>query len=326
MDYQKKFFDIIRALLPSNLSLAHEMSDLLEISVDSAYRRIRGETPLTLEETVKLCLRFDVPLEALNSEIPEVVTFHYQKMYNKVNALSDYLLELAQQIKFIANAESSKISYAAEDIPVFHHFSSDVLTKFKLFYWRKSILNDSTYQYMKYEDFELQDEELSLCKTIYQAYAQTASEEIWTEQTCMSTIQQIKFYWDAGFFSNPEDALAVCEAFKEMINEIQIQAETGMKKSGNSSNGILYSLYLSDLMIGNNGVVVSLNDSNMVFIGCNSFNFIRSSNKDFAAQNKLWMENLIRKSTLISRVSEKQRNQFFKHVQKQIEHLTDYLK
>ena len=51
---QQKFFLEIKNQLPSHLSLVDEIADLLNISPDSAYRRIRGEKPIDFEEIKKL--------------------------------------------------------------------------------------------------------------------------------------------------------------------------------------------------------------------------------------------------------------------------------
>ena len=49
-----------------------------------------------------------------------------------------------------------------------------------------------------------------------------------------------------------------------------------------------------------------------------------TNNIGFNAQNEQWMNNLMARSTLISGVSEKQRNQFFKSIYKQINELKQY--
>ena len=58
---QSVFFQHIKALLPPHLSVVDEIAEVLNISNDSAYRRIRGEKPIALEEIKKLgqklCLR-----------------------------------------------------------------------------------------------------------------------------------------------------------------------------------------------------------------------------------------------------------------------------
>jgi hypothetical protein len=325
MDYQQRFIDILRSMVPANLSLAHEMSAVLGISIDSAYRRMRCETPITLEEVVKLCFHFNVPLEALNSGIPQVVTFHYNLMYTDEANLSAYLYELHKQITQISNVSHSVIHYAAEDIPVFYHFGFPELLRFKLFYWRKSILNHQSLLQTRFETFQVDEDLVTVCNEIHQAYQRTPSAEIWTEETIMSTIQQIKFYWNAGFFQNKASALELCDCLNRLLDDVKAQADVGMKRSAHSFNGVNYAMYQSDLMIGNNGVIVELQDHLAVFLGYLSFNFVRSENKVFAAQNKMWLDHLKAKSTLISGVSEKHRNQFFKSLVRHVDALRRFI-
>ena len=54
-DIQTLLFQKIIDQMPSHLSLADELAELLEISADSAYRRIRGEKPISVFEVQKLC-------------------------------------------------------------------------------------------------------------------------------------------------------------------------------------------------------------------------------------------------------------------------------
>ncbi|MEE9462374.1 MAG: hypothetical protein V3V53_11120, partial [Bacteroidales bacterium] len=57
-DIQMQLFQNIRDQIPDHVSFVDEIAELLEISNDSAYRRIRGEKALSLFEVKKLCQRF----------------------------------------------------------------------------------------------------------------------------------------------------------------------------------------------------------------------------------------------------------------------------
>ncbi len=52
---QLKLFKQLNAKIPAHVSMAEEVAELLEISTDSAYRRINGSKPLLLEEALKIC-------------------------------------------------------------------------------------------------------------------------------------------------------------------------------------------------------------------------------------------------------------------------------
>jgi hypothetical protein len=60
---QQSFFRHLKSILPGHLSLVDEVAELLNISNDSAYRRIRGEKPISLEEIQKLCIRYHISLD-----------------------------------------------------------------------------------------------------------------------------------------------------------------------------------------------------------------------------------------------------------------------
>ena len=47
---QDYLFQQVKEKLPKNVQLVDAVADLLHLSNDSAYRRIRGETPLVLDE------------------------------------------------------------------------------------------------------------------------------------------------------------------------------------------------------------------------------------------------------------------------------------
>jgi len=64
---QVMFFQYIKSKLPSHLSLVDALADLLEISNDSAYRRIRGEKVISLEEIAKIASHFKLSVDQLLS-------------------------------------------------------------------------------------------------------------------------------------------------------------------------------------------------------------------------------------------------------------------
>ena len=59
-DVQNAFFERVRQKLNANLSLVNEIADVLEMSNDSAYRRLRGETALSLNEAFILANHFQI--------------------------------------------------------------------------------------------------------------------------------------------------------------------------------------------------------------------------------------------------------------------------
>jgi hypothetical protein len=314
-NHQAYFIEMLRKAVPPNLNLADEICTLLNISADSAYRRLRSETEFTLNETVTLCNHFDVPLEILGSQMSaDSVTFKTNKLNNDQNSFTVYLEGLYRDLSWLQKYEDAEIIYAAEDLPVFYSLFFPLLARFKMCYWTKSILNVPEMQRLKIEDVQLPVTWNESASKISELFLKLKSIEIWNEDTMKSTFQQIKFYWEAGFFREKKTAIEVIDEFKDVINMIERQSEAGKKldfKKGQFTNAD-FVLYTSDLMIGNNTVIIKAGEKQACYLSYNSFNYMRTVNRHFNEESEAWIRNLIGKSTLVSMVSEKQRNQFFK--------------
>jgi hypothetical protein len=324
--HQQRFIALLKTLVPGQVNLARDLMDILEISQDGAYRRLRCETAITLDETVKICLHYSIPLEALNNEVPDVVTFQFNPLDQSLDQFRNYLATLSEQLKSFRKHAQPDFHYAAEDIPMFYHFGFPALTAFKLLYWMKSILNIPEFESTHYPFPVDEYFDPELLKGLYQHYAEIPGTEIWTDETIESTLQQIKFYWDAGFFVSKDAAIGVLDQMEELIRRIARQTETGQKIGyTGASTGAVLNVYLCDLMIGNNSIYVSTGESAISSIGYNTFNSILTRNEAFNKQHLLWMENLKRKSIQISGMAEKIRNQFFKAQLKKIDQLREAL-
>jgi hypothetical protein len=313
----------IKDSLPSHISLVEELADLLSLSNDSAYRRIRGETQLSIEELSAICRHFKLSFDAFtNSKDDGQVSFSYHKLNSHADTFSEYLSNIRNDLQRILKFDESKrqIIFAAEDIPVFHHFGFPMLTAFKIFYWNKSILNAKEYEEKKFDASLIDKKLLDLATEIINMYSKISSIEIWSDDTANSTLKQIEFYWDAGIFASKPDALKVCDDVAEMLDRIRKQAEQNCKLDGGKDS---YLLYHSDVMIGNNSILVTTGDLKAAYISYNTFNSMVTTNAGFCNETELWLRNLIRKSNLISGVAEKQRYMYFKRIDDQLKKLRE---
>jgi hypothetical protein len=57
-DLQRQFFERIKLRVAPHLNMVDEIGELLSIGSDSVYRRMRGDTALTLEEAIQLANKF----------------------------------------------------------------------------------------------------------------------------------------------------------------------------------------------------------------------------------------------------------------------------
>ncbi|MBT3209069.1 MAG: hypothetical protein HN704_16995 [Bacteroidetes bacterium] len=323
---QLQFLNKIEDIIPSNSSLVYELESSLGISMDSAYRRIRGETSLTINDVIILCNKYKISFDSFSNFETGTVTFGYTVMKNFEDNFEDYLKSLLKDLTIIKAAKNSQIIYACQDIPVFHNYKYPEMAAFKMFYWMRSIMNVPSLQDKKFDIVNIPDKLKELGKQIFIAYTSIPSIEIWTDSTFQSTLKQIEFYWESGMFNSIEDVKNVCASLKLQLIDIQKQAEISKKYA--SEDKIVadennYSLYFSEIEITNNCVLVSLGNTKAVYLGHQSFNTMSTSNISYCNETEIWLNNLIKKSTLISGVAEKHRYQFFRKAFRGLDNLLE---
>lgn len=313
-EMQEVFIKHLKQVVPANVSLVDDIADLLKISNDSAYRRLRNETELSLDETYKICKHYRISIDSVLSNKGDSVTCNYIKLTDSEENFDNYLTGLLMQLERLQKSEDAKIIYAAEEIPIFHSFFSKELAAFKLFYWQRSVLNIPAYQTKKFDWDVISEKQLEITDKIHKTYLKIPSTEIWTDETITTTIKQIEYYFESGAFKEKEDAILVLQELKKMAQAINQYAE-----EENKSKSCSFNLYNSDLVIGTNCIHVTVAGSAISYISFNTMNSLTTSNNQFCEEIEHWMKNLIKKSTLISSIAEKQRFQFFSKAYKAID-------
>src|SRR5882762_1404739 len=96
---QQLFFQHIRNNLPPHLSFVDEIAGLLNISNDSAYRRIRGEKGISFDEIRTLCSHFKISLDQLFYLNSEAIIFTGRLADNNNFSFDLYLNNILKQLE-----------------------------------------------------------------------------------------------------------------------------------------------------------------------------------------------------------------------------------
>jgi BetR domain len=319
---QQIFFQHIKAGLASHISLVDEVADILNISNDSAYRRIRGEKPLSFEEISVLCARYKISMDQLFHLKNDSFLFS-GPLANKDNFGFDMYLEyILAQLNYFNSFENKEVYYCSKDIFLIHTFGFHELTVFKIFFWMKTILN---YPFNGKELFvidTLRESVLKIASRISDAYNKLPSVELWNIESINSTIRQIDYYKQSKLFPTEYDASSVFRSLLEMIDHIEKQAEAGCKfsiKSKPNAASASYKLYVNEFILFDNCVLAVLNDTKVVYLNHTVLNVVMTKDPVFAEYTYQHCHNIMRKSTLISNVGEKERTKFFNSMREKVE-------
>ncbi|MBI4930443.1 MAG: hypothetical protein HY841_06750 [Bacteroidetes bacterium] len=313
---QLKFFEKLKHLAPANISLANEIADVLEISADGAYRRMRGESVLSMDEMVKLCRHYKIPPDAIvASDENTSATFQFRKMIQDESGFEDYLKNIYNDLQRINASHPKQIIYAASDIPIFHQFYLPEYAAFKMYWWQKAILNLPSVEGKKFDPSEIRNDFIETCKRITDTYIQIPSIEIWHNDTFSSNLAMLDFAWESGWFDSKEKAFLVCDSLTKILNSLEKQAEKSskfIKEEKWAENEGNFTFYHSEVILTNNHIFVTAGNARVLYLTHNTFNSMATTNKVFCDETESWLKNLMKKSTQISGMGEKQRHKFFK--------------
>lgn len=311
---QVAFFMHIKTLLPHHKSLVDEVADLLNISNDSSYRRIRGEKPISLEEIQKLALHFKVSLDQFLHLQSDSFIFSGSLTNQTDPAFDDWIGSIYQNFIYLNTFKNRHLYFFTKDIPFSTHFQIPELAAFKYFFWKKTILQNEKMRGMKFSVDDLNKDTFELGKKIVQEYNKMPGTEVWNIESINSTIRQIEYYKEAKMFNSPSDINLLYEKVEELISHLEKQAEIGKKfMIGQQplSDAGDYNLLHNDLILGDNSFLAVVDDLKISFISHSVINYIVTHDERFCMYRFNSMQNLIRKSTQISKVGEKERSRFF---------------
>jgi hypothetical protein len=320
---QVTLFQIIKEKLPSHVSFVHEISELLEISYDSAYRRIRGEKELALEELKILCQKYRISLDTLFNVENQNFLFTSMAIGEQGCTFIQWLTAILTDIKDIHPCKQKEIVYSAKDIPLFHYFEFPELFAFKLYFWNKVFFTAPGFE-QEFFRFDIHDKVLEIGKQILSYYNKIPTVELWNEETFDSLLRQIEFCHVCGYFISKEDCLRILEKVEFMVQHLQEQARIGFRfMHGTPPTGVdgYYKLYCNEVLLGDNTIFIQKDGRAKTYLTYNVINLLVTENPILCSQVETSLRNLTKKSTLISSTSEKERHRFFNTLFQKIDDL-----
>ena len=321
-DIQASLFQQIRAALPPSTPLAENIAAVLNISSDSAYRRIRGDKNLSLEEITQLCRHFRISMDALMNVTTDAFMFTGRLAQSSNFSFAEYLNGVLQQLKYFNSFRDKKMFYLCKDIPLFHHFHFREIAAFKYYFWMKNILHAPEFVHKKFSMQLYPDAYFETGKQILEYYNQLDSTELWNIESVNSTMRQIEFYHDSNIFTSDEEIYTLYEALGKLVDHLERQATEGRKFDAHDESRqpkAVYQMYFNEILLLENAILVHLDGTKTAFLMHSVINVLMTRDVRFTENMQAYIQNLVRKSTLISTVSEKERARFFKQLRTKIE-------
>ena len=318
---QTAFFKYLKDKLPSHISLVDQVSDLLNISIDSAYRRIRGENTLRFDEIQLLAKHYSVSLDQFLELQPDAIVFFGNFVNHSKFDFESYLKGIVQRLLQINSGIQKEIFYFNKDIPIFHHFMFPELAAFKCYFWCRYNLNHPIYNKGQFLIDDFVEIFNKTGKNISDLYLQIPSTEIWNVDCINTTIMQIDYYRECKIFRSDDDIRTIYNCLEKLVDHIEQQVEAGCKfpfKQPQKTSNVRYKFFVNEFVLGDNTVLIHVDGQRAAIVAHSVINFIETADPKFVGYISDTFDTLMKKSKLVSEIGEKDRQLFFETMRQRI--------
>ena len=318
---QQQLFQLIKTRLPAEVSVADEVAKLLNISSDSAYRRIRGEKQITFEEAQSLAVAFKISLDRLIDISPEGVLFQGNYVKPKTYRFDEFLTGIFHNMSYFNRFKKKEFYYSCKDMPIFHHFHFREVAAFKWFFWMKTYLQFPEFTNRKFKFSDYPDDFFLMDQKVLSLYLDLPSTEIWNFESMNIVLRQIEFCRYSQVFESDKDILRLYEAVENLWHHLERQAVLGYKFNHNDPEKKPrgeFKMYFNEVHLGDNSMLVLLDNVKISFLVHTTVNYMMTRDVAFNENMYNYMQNLMKRSTLISQVGERESSRFFKIIRERI--------
>lgn len=308
---QEQFIQKLKSHLPAEKSLIDEVSGILNINYDAAYRRVNCKTNLSLDETVVLAKHFKISLNKLY-EVGSQHTLLAEKSPKITNleGLEVYFKTGLQNMLPLTKMKSASLIFSAKDVPVFYTLTDSLLSRYKMYVWLKFLDEDGFMSKISFADFIniIPQSLLDAAFALGEAYNCLDITEFWNDNTINGTLHQIFYHYQSGQLSK-ELALSICEDLKSVIH--LVEKRTIEQTVINSQNNAQYKLYKSDLLTMSNTLMIKTQHQKVFFTPFTVLTYFKIQHPPTCDEMERFFTKQMLNSKLLVNAGEKDRSLFF---------------
>jgi len=317
---QKQFFHQLKKKLVSEKSMVSELMQLLGLGKTSIYRRLSGESILSLAETMKIARQYNMLLDQFVYPDESRMIVDFPVMENPIRNAADFLSDIELDMVLASQLDQVSIDFISREIPLFHYFNFPELTAFKAYIWSRTIWRLPEFQDRQFSLNQIKGL-LRHQKNILKYYNQMPGTEIWSTDSLAITLLQIEHYLFDDMFKYPEEALLLCQQLKQLFEHLFEMTTHGKKfpmGKKPKADSPDFSLYHNQLAHSNSFILVASPKVNMSFVTIDNLHTVKSTDAQFFYFMNNWKNNLIKQSIHISTKAARPKIKFFNKIEKQI--------
>jgi len=335
MNYQDFVFDKIKTSQGDNKDWIDQIGETLNISKSAVYKRLKGDTSLSMDDLVLLMQTFKFSFDDVVFREKKQVGFLFPYKNREIKSFIDYIEPLKQFVIGANQLPEKQVQYATNEFHFFFYLHDRDLTYFKFYMFAKSVWNLNSYKGKPFclDDFSewvLMEKDIDM---ILKSYYQISNVEIWNGNVLANTLNQIKYALQSGFFTNPEDALLLCDKLENMINHVSKMAELGKKFLIGQDPDLIdarIQMYHNEITYTSNILLLESPQVSQLYFAFDNPNYIMSDEPKLIEYTHDWFERIKRNALPISESANRNRRAFFGMIRRNIdltrEQIASYIK
>jgi len=310
----KDIVALLQKHYPQTKDLAHYLIDTLDLSKESAYRRIRNEVFFTFEEIAILSLKLEISIDKLIGSNASKAYLDMPLCYAEKpeDIYKEILLGNIKALKKLHEAQDSMQYSILNRLPYGLITYSEAISKFYYYKW---------YLHIQKEVDKIPFSEFIVPQSLMECFDEFAlvsgktpgKMDLILDPNCfVYTVNEIDYYRKRGLL-NENDIKTLKEQLLSIVDQI-----ADVARNGTNVSQAEIKIYLSGIDIEPSYSYVEYDGNMAFFIWSPAGDIVTSTNPEFCARQKEWIESLIRHTTLITQCNEIQQLRFFDSQRKYI--------
>ncbi|NDW10780.1 helix-turn-helix domain-containing protein [Dysgonomonas sp. 520] len=318
---KKKIINKVLAKIPTYINPVDFLHDVLNISKESIYRRLKGEIAFTLEDLVKISSSLFISLDDIiyadqNNDLgkqPIVFQSRSDELFEPKKTFVEFLSTYLQNIDETSKAQNAEVMVAANRLMILTAVSFDHLFKFYYYRW----IHQTQRMPLEFgmSSVILTDEIISLQEKLKTHIPSGKHTYILDFYFLESTIREIQYYYYRQLITEDEMLLLQKDLYR-FVDAMEYAVSRKIEYVGFSSN-----IYISSTQIESSGLYCKCDDEQLVSLWISYGVSISSDNPRICNTYRSWFNSLKKYSSLISGTNEILRTKFIDRQRSLIENI-----
>lgn len=313
---RKKFVEEIRKALPRSNNAAIYLTNQLGLGKETAYRRLRGSVPFTLDEAARLSRLLGISIDRLAGIAAKDSDYAFSINYSKdfFENYEEYISESSRVLDIVGGDPHGLYIMAANHLPYCFYASYAGLMDFRLKRWIHE--REMTETSPPKDSFDLsaqrrreQFELLGKYRAIEETYM------IWDDSVLRSLVMELRYFRMLSMLTDDELA-GIKEELRNLLDRLE-----KMMITGHTPDGKRIYFYLSNVLFDTSYSYLEAGNFHVSYFHVYAMHMLQSESPEICTLQKKWLQGILRHSTLITESGEIERTAYLKEQRSIIETL-----